>query len=34
MGYVDGEFKSVINNRQRKKDLLANIREYIKALKG
>ena len=33
MGYVDGEFKSVINNLQRKKDLLANIREYIKDLK-
>jgi len=33
MGYVDGEFKSVINNRQRKKDLLANIREYIRDLK-
>ena len=33
MGYVDGEFKSVINNYQRKKDILANIREYLKAPK-
>jgi len=29
MGYVDGEFKSVINNRQRKKDLLARVSKYI-----
>jgi hypothetical protein len=33
MGYVDGEFTSVINNYQRKKDILANIREYLKAPK-
>ena len=30
MGYVDGQFSSVINNHSRKKDIVSKIREYIK----
>jgi hypothetical protein len=30
MGYVDGEFKSILNNHERKKEIVKKVGEYIK----
>ena len=30
MGYVDGEFKSILNNHERKKEIVKKVSEYIK----